>query len=794
MRLIFYELKKVLSKRTFIIIFVIMLLMNIFIVYKNATGDEYEYAVTYKDEYVDFLNEYTSLSYEDAKAKLESENLSFEIQNVIQRLTESFDEETSEMYSQQLENYRKTSPEEYKAAEMLNQNIEESNHRKMFVNLLNMQISHIDSYDSFVGEMHNRADEQAEAAVFSDKDSFSYKNLYKTADDYESLIGTELSICNKNPFLKTVQYRTVDVFLIAAAALACVYLFAFEKTQGLFVLVRSTKRGRLSTIASKLVSLLIIIFGSTVIFTLSSLITNIFCCGMFDPTVAVQSISEFRNCILPVTTGEFLCLSVLAKTAGIMMIATFFAMILVLSSRQSFSYVIAAIGVGAEFYLYQKIDESVAFNHLKFINVFYLMDSANSLGTYRNINMFGTPMMSLKIVSVVILAAIILFSLAACIGFCKLSQTVRSSRLGTLIEKFKRRFFKTNGTVSIFIGELYKYFIQSKMILPFILLIVFAVYSSIGTVRYSYENKWDGYYRTYMEYLQGDITDEKEQYLSDEGEYFNSLIEKQMNIQMDDTMTQEAKNTVSESIGKILETQKVAYDEVVEEYNHVLKMREQGIPAMLLDRHIYSGFVYSPTREWRYMLMLYSLIVLLMPTIFSVEYKHDMVNILRPNRYGKGRLCANKFIILFISTVACYAAVYVPYTIRFIRTYGTEMLGSPLSSIIEFEASGELTVMQAFIMSSAAYLLVGILISAITAVISVTVKDGMLSVLTAAIFVLIPTAVIGAFEKIRFGAMFETNPMNTMLLCIVIVLIGVTASVFYTAVRFANIRIVRCKK
>lgn len=793
MKLIFYELKKVLSKRTFMIIFIIMLLMNDFIVYRNATADECDYTVTYKDEYIDMINEYVSLPKDEARGKIQQEKTAIEITNFMKLLAETFDDESIDFYTQQIDDYRKNFPEEYKLAEQLSKDSEVLQYRPIFINLLYNQISYMDSYDSFISEMHSRADDQAISAVFSDENSFSHKNLYKTADDYKHLIGRELSICNKNPFLKTVKYSVINLFLIAVAALACIYLFGYEKTRGLFTLVRSTEKGRFSTIAAKLCSLFIIILVSTIIFMLSTLITNIICCGAFDFTVAVQSIDSFRNCILMITAGEFIVLSILEKVMGVMFIALFFSIILVWSSHQTLSYVIAILGISIEFWLYQKVDETILFNHPKFINIFYMLDSEQSLGMYRNINMFGTPVMSLLVVVVAVAVLSLLLCMGTCIGFCILNQSTQDSRIGAVIEKIKRKFLKINGTVSIFIGEMYKYLIQSKMALLLILLIVFAAYSSIGSVRYPYVNKWDGEYRIYMEYLQGDVSAEKEEYLNQESEYFNSLMEKQADIISDEDMSVQSKDAYNESVRNILETKKRAFEEVVEEYDHVTKMRKQGIDAKLIDRHIYSGFIYSPEREWRYMLMLYVLLVIMIPPVFSLEYKHDMVNILRPNRYGKGRLCANKFILLFILTIFCYATIYVPYAIRFIKTYGTEMFFAPTSSLIQFEKSGTLTIMGAFITLLVAYLLTALFIASLIAAVSVAVRDGMLAVIVSAVFIMIPIAVIGTFEKIRYGAMFESKPEQIMPICGVVMILGIAATVIYTSVQFTNLRLVRCK-
>lgn len=785
MKLIHYELNKVLSQRTFMIVIAIMLIMNSFILYNKANENRDDYMVAYRDEYLETLGDYTELPLDEAREKLQSERTAYDIIATMKMLTEQ-GAEMEEMFTAQLEDYKKNTPQEYELAKQLAGG-EKSEHRSVFINVIANRIKYIDDYAPFVDEMRSRADEQSKSAVYSDKSSFAYKNLYKTADDYEHMKGTTLAICNETPFQNTVDHRIGDLFIIAAAALSCVYLFAFEKSHGLMTLVYSTEKGRLPTAVSKLAALLVLVFASVALFTGSTLITNIICCGTFDPTVAVQSASVFRNCVIPVSLGGFIVLSVLAKTFGVMIMAALFAMLLILSAHQSLSYIIAAALCGAEFWLYQSIDESVAFNHPKFLNFFYILDTAQSLGVYRNLDIFGTPIMALPLVLLLSLFLLATLCAVSCVTFCYHYRESGASKAGEFFAKVRRKLSAIGGTTSIFLGELYKYLFQSKMALPLLLLLIFAVYSSVGTVRYPHENEWDGDYRAYMEIVQGEPNDETAAFMESERKYFESLQNRTVMNGASDNSTQMRNDSVEQTI----KTKKRAFEEITQEYEHVLQMRSKGVDAKLIDRHVYGGFVYSADREWRYMLILFVLLVAMLTSVFSLEYKHDMVNILRPNRCGKGRLCADKFILLVLNAVLCTAAIFAPYTIRFVRTYSTEYISAPVSSLTDFSSAGSITIAQSIAITMALYLLSALMITAIAAAVSVTVRDGMLSVIVSAVLVLIPTAVIGAFPKLRFGAVYTTRPVIAIAVSAVIMIAATAAAVAFTTVRFANLKIGR---
>lgn len=70
----------------------------------------------------------------------------------------------------------------------------------------------------------------------------------------------------------------------------------------------------------------------------------------------------------------------------------------------------------------------------------------------------------------------------------------------------------------------------------------------------------------------------------------------------------------------------------------------------------------------------------------------------------------------------------------------------------------------------------------------------MLSVIVSAVLVLIPTAIIGAFDNICFGTIFTAAPMKITAASVIIALVGITAAIIYTSIRFANLHIGRCNK
>ena len=62
--------------------------------------------------------------------------------------------------------------------------------KNSFLYNISQQIEYINSYPDFIDKMYDRAKAQSSSSIFGDESSFSYKNLYKTSNDYSGLKNT----------------------------------------------------------------------------------------------------------------------------------------------------------------------------------------------------------------------------------------------------------------------------------------------------------------------------------------------------------------------------------------------------------------------------------------------------------------------------------------------------------------------------------------------------------------------------------------------------------------------------
>ena len=778
MKLFFYEFKKVLNKRIFLIVLALCLAVNGFLLYSAQNNDENNLRLTYSDEYGKMLDEYSSIPIDEAKKQVDNELLAYEISGMLESMAQADNEELIESYTSELEEYRKNNPEAYQKALNMNSQGEDSFWKNSFLYDISQQIEYIKSYPDFIDEMYDRANTQSASSIFGDENSFSYKTLYKTADDYAHLKETELSLVNSDAFTATVNYGLTDIFVIAVVLLICIYLFGYERDKGLYSLIRCTKFGRLKTIISKLAVLFVLSAVVSVLFVSSDFIVNTFLYGITDLSVNVQSISEFRNCTLSVTTGRFLMLFALAKIIGILIISALFALVFMCFSSSAAMYLTGLGAVGAEYLLYILIGQNSYLNLLRYINVFYILDVGEFFGSYLNLNIFSDAVTSVPIVLSVFGIVFVLCAVFSCIVFCRRNQQKKTNVFSRLFEKFKSRFFKINGSTSVLKGEIFKFTVQNKMAVLLILLVLFAVVSSFGTVRYPYSEISDADYKAYMEYLEGDITSEKENYIAQQQEYFDGLIRRLNEIAENDKLSESTKQAMSKSIENILNSKGVAFERVSEQYSRLLELKESGVNARFIDENIYSTFVSSKTREWNDFALLSLVLLIAVPCVFTVEYKNKMINLIRPTVNGKARLFIRKTAVLLMFTLVSFAAVYLPYLIRFMSTYGTNSLATPIVCVFENLQNSYFSVIGAALTNLLCYLLMALAVTFVITAASIITRSNMFTMVLSTVLIIIPCLAVYSADPLRIGYCIVNNHIAALIIaCVISIAIVVSFTV-----------------
>lgn len=778
MKLTLYEIKKVISQKVFITILVLSLLMNGFILSYTQLNKSDNYKLSHTKSYSEALSEYSSLSTDKATQKVKDKLLAYEILSDFQVLATTDDERMAKDSEKALKEYKKNNPQAYAEAEKMSKSGEDFSNEKQMLEDISDQLEYIQFYPDFINEMDERAERQSKAKLFNDENSFSYKNLFKTADDYRALQGTKLEIGKITNVLTVGEYKISDYLVVAIIFLMCIYLFSFERDKGLYNLVRSTRKGRLATILSKLVSLGILTFLVSVVFTLSNFAVSACLYGFDTMNVNIQSFAEFRNCTLPFTVGEYYLVFILSKASSMLAFSGIFALFFGIFTNAVLKYIACGGIVGGELALYFFISADSPLSFLKYINLFYFSDTFSLLSTYLNLNVFSFAVNILTVAFVTIIFILVVSSSIVAVIFVKCNQQLRKNKADLIIESFKKKFCKINGSTRLISGESFKFFLQNKYAVFFLMLIVFSVFNCFGQEEYTYSSKSDYIYKIHMEYLEGEVTTDKLNYIKEKENYIKKLESKLNNSEFSDGMMGVITNTI--------ENESNALYKIKEQYNRIKMLKQQGIEACFVDENVYGVFVSDPRREWMSFAFLSLILIVSIPSINTCEYKNNVICLIRSNKNGKLKLWLTKVMIGLFSTILSFICAYIPYIIRFINTYSLKCFSYPLNVIEMFESGKTISILGALYVELISYLFVAILVFSLVTFIAVVTKNNLISMLLSTVVIFIPAVVLNRNENLRAGNIFESNFIMPMVIIITICLILAVLFITLAGKRFTG--------
>ena len=496
-------------------------------------------------------------------------------------------------------------------------------------------------------------------------DSFVVRYQKKVIEKYTALLRSEQMPEKISGYDEYVAMSGQIYLLFISAVILGSTVILCEHDSRMKPFLCISKRGN-RAYAKKLWLMLILSFGLSAAFS----IMNLAVCGMKyglsgvrAPLVSVQSME-----LCPYT------MSILGY------ILTLYAV----SSLLTFSVALfsAVIGKLSESYIFTFLSDGAVCACL-YLSGFDLNDIFTR---YRALNLFGTATDSMRCYTVILLLlGVVLGAL-----FCLVGN--RQTSFGERMRKGERLLFEKADAVcrkalerksprrvrrhGLYIYELKKIFISSRLILLVILLLGAKVYFCIENDRQNdpYESE---YYRLCTE-LGGRLTEEKSAYISSglaECKAILSQYEEMKDQMQNGLITSEKYN---EYIQKLYaaEVQQSAFLRLEEQKRHIESLRDKGTDAEIIyDSGWKTLFGAGPD------LYLYALVLLLFAGIYTFEYKSGMDGLLPSVRKGGAALDRTKFLTAATVTAALCLVFTMTDIIFVAKQYPLEGLSAPSLSV-----------------------------------------------------------------------------------------------------------------
>lgn len=254
------------------------------------------------------------------------------------------------------------------------------------------QAEHLRDYGDYLKQVQEQAYKMQSSSLFNaDQDSFTYRNILKTAGDFADCSAEGVCLGNDRAVQDWLAFSWTDWGFLAAILLL-VMSFLEERKKGLAAIIRSCPAGRGKLQGTRLGILLLYSAGMTLL--LYYLPLGLSLCldgGWGDLSRPAQSLAEFQKCTAQMSVSGFLIRFFFVKTACGFLLGVLIWFLLSFLEQVQLCWLLTAAGLASEYLLYTLIPAQSVFSPLGEINVFSYVFTSKLYTRYGNINFFSIP-------------------------------------------------------------------------------------------------------------------------------------------------------------------------------------------------------------------------------------------------------------------------------------------------------------------------------------------------------------------------------------------------------------------
>lgn len=642
------ELIRIFKNKKFIAAVITLLLLNCVSFYITQQKSLSDFGInidTYSATFKDNSDIFTEV---DKKSIIKKSN-KFEI-------LKSFADNTEDK-AQQIKEY----PHLYQEYKNSNYSYEELATQAEFYSHFAYQLEYQNDYPAYIKSILKNAQNLSSKKLFSNKTSYSYKSIQKSANDFSKNKNIKLSLVNDLPVSAVLNYQIGDFILI----LICVFMaISFVSEKNVNLLINTCKNGR-RILKMKQLPILILfsLFFSFAIYISEMLISLKIYDAPMNLYALIQSTDIFSDCILHINFLQLFAIHILFKAIIASMIALAIWLFISLSSNIILVSAIAGVITSIELLLYKNISAQSNLSILKTFNIFSLFDY-RSISEYNLVSVFSKPVRAEKAVWIIVLLVIFIISALILIS-ANQNYPIKSPKkafrvLHVLFDKLSEFYAKLQSVIYAGRFETFKIMHIGKgllVVIAFLLIIGFN-FNTNPLVFSSTEAFLNDYYEEYGGELSEKVYKNIEKMRSEadavESEYnFKSEQYASGEISLEEYELAAAKN-------EAYDTQRKAVDKLTEQIDRIESLSQKGIKPVLVNELGYNNLFYSQSNQTQ-ILILICAVVILFSSVFSIEKGSNMLILNHCSKNGRKQLYFKKIFTVipktFILTLVSYLSL-----------------------------------------------------------------------------------------------------------------------------------------
>ena len=410
-------------------------------------------------------------------------------------------------YRALVEKWRDHDPEEILAA--LSEQFEMSENEMR----LKAQVEYLKDYPNYLERVQEQAYKMQHSSIFgADPNSFTYRNIIKTAKDFADLSSDGVRLGDDLAMQNWLVFSWADWgFLVAILLL--VMSFLEERKKGLAAIVRSCPAGHGKLQGTRLLILLLYSAGMTfLLYYLPLMVSLVAEGGWSDLSRPVQSLAAFQKCTAQLTIGEFLVQFFFLKTACGFFLGVLIWFALSFLEQVQLCWMVTSAALAVEYFLHTTIPAQSILSPLRYVNVFSYVFTSKIYTEYVNLNFFTYPigkstmLLGLLLIGTIVLTTVIVVLMPKRYPFgnrdllgkwVNLWNRVKDPvlrKLGMVGFEWYKQLFITAGGLILILGLL--------------------ISSDLPLNSGAYNRIEDSLYRQYMAQVQGPVTQSTHDYIA----------------------------------------------------------------------------------------------------------------------------------------------------------------------------------------------------------------------------------------------------------------------------------------
>lgn len=543
------------------------------------------------------------------------------------------------------------------------------------------QAEYQNDYQSYIDSIAENSRELTSKKLFSDKTSFSYKSIQKTAQDFSKNRDLQLKLVNDLPVSAVLNYNIGDFVLI----LLCVFIvIIFTAEKNVNILINTCRNGRMMLKIKQLpVLLLFSLLISSLVYISEILIALKIYNAPLDFSAPIQSADMFSDCVLHISILQLTVANIIFKAAIAVMTASLMWLLISLSSNIILDCGIAGAIAAAELLLYKNISEQSSLSFLKTFNIFSLFDYS-SITEYSLISVFSVPVRAEKIIWVIVLF------ITVCVAVLVIISSKRNYPVKTPsnVFAFLQRILKYLNTVylkiqsAVYAGryETFKLMHIGKGILVvavFFLIIGFSF--NTNTLVFSPEETFlNDYYEEYGGELSSAVYDSIDKMQSE-----SQAVEKEFNVkskQFADGEISFEEYELALAKNDAYDTQRKAVEVLREQVGRIEVLKEKGIEPVLINEAGYNS-LFSPLSNQSELLLLLCAVIIIFSSAFSIEKASNMLSLNHCAKNGRQNLYLKKILCVIPKTFALTLISYLSMILQINYFYKIEYLSADIHNL-----------------------------------------------------------------------------------------------------------------